>query len=107
MPIRILHVIETLSRGGAERQLVDVAVNTDRAEFENIVCYFRAPDAFPADLRQAGLEVICLELPGRRSWLTAAARLRRLIKARQPHVVHAWLTDASISARLASEKLAS
>ena len=101
MPIRILHVIETLSRGGAERQLVDVAVNTDRAEFENIVCYFRAPDAFAADLRQVGLEVICLELPGRRSWLTAAARLRRLIKARQPHVVHAWLTDASISARLA------
>ena len=101
MATRILHVIQTLSRGGAERQLVDVAVNTDRREFENIVCYFRPPDAFAAELRQAGLEVIGLELPGWRHWLAAAIQLRRLIKAHRPQIIHTWMVDASISARLA------
>jgi glycosyltransferase involved in cell wall biosynthesis len=101
MPIRILHVIPTLGQGGAERQLVDVAGNSDRAGFEHVVCYFGPPDTYAADLRQAGLQVVGLNLPGRRRWLTAAARLRRLIKTHRPQLIHTWLSDASISARLA------
>ena len=42
-PIVILHVITTLGRGGAERQLVNLVSNTNRAKFEHIVCCLQPP----------------------------------------------------------------
>jgi glycosyltransferase involved in cell wall biosynthesis len=96
--IRILHVIPTLGRGGAERQLVSLVTNATAGE--HIVCYLREPSDFAEELRSKGHVVVCLNAAGGAKWLTGAARLRKLIKLYQPDIVQTWLLDASISVRL-------
>ncbi len=58
--MRILHVIHTLGRGGAERNLVNVLRALPRGE--HAVCYLCPPEDYAEELRQAGIPVRCLEL---------------------------------------------
>ena len=102
MTIRVLHVITTLGRGGAERQLVNLVRNTDRAEFEHVVCYLHPPADFAAELRADGREVVCLNLPRKWPWLFAPVRLMPLLRARRPQLIQTWLFEADISARLST-----
>lgn len=107
MALRIFHAIPSLGIGGAERQLVDVVVNTNRDEFSHVVCHLRGPDSFAAPIRDAGHTVIGLDLPGKRPVFGAASRLARVIRKERPDVVHTWLYDASVSARLARRAMGS
>ena len=100
MTISVLHVITTLCRGGAERQLVNLVCNTDPNAFKHTVCYLRPPSDFAAELRAAGHEVICLNLPRKWPWLFAPARLLPLIRSRKPDLVQTWLFEGDVGARL-------
>lgn len=100
MTIHVLHIITTLCRGGAERQLVNLVCNTDPQVVRHTVCYLRPPGDFAAELEAAGHEVICLNLPRKWPWLFAPARLMPLIKARRPDLVQTWLFEGDIGARL-------
>lgn len=99
--IRILHVIPTLGRGGAERQLVNLVSNTDRARFEHMVAFLRRPDDFAAEIEAQGYKTIRLDASGKTQWIRAAKRLRRVIEMEKPTVLHSWLYDANVSTRLA------
>lgn len=101
-PIRILHVITSLGRGGAERQLLNLVSNTDRTRFEHTVAFLRRPDDFVAELESAGYRTICLDVRGPVPWLNAARKIQQLIKTRKPTLLHSWLYDANVSARLAA-----
>jgi glycosyltransferase involved in cell wall biosynthesis len=96
--VRILHVIPTLGRGGAERQLASLVSNATANE--HIVCYLHDPSDFAEDLRRDGYTVIGLDISGRTKWLKAAAKLARLNKIYNPDIVQTWLLDASVSARI-------
>jgi glycosyltransferase involved in cell wall biosynthesis len=100
--IRILHIVTSLGRAGAERQLVNVVCRTNPAIFQHTVCYLQPPDSLAQEIRNAGHQAINLNVMGRRPWLAAAIRLRPLLKSLRPSVVHTWLYDANISGRLAS-----
>src|SRR4051812_46763294 len=102
MATRILHVITTLGRGGAERQLVNLVRNTDRAEFEHIVCYLHPPSDFVAELTVHGYETLCLDVPRKYPWLFAARPLAAAMRTRRPQLVQTWLFDADIATRLAT-----
>jgi glycosyltransferase involved in cell wall biosynthesis len=94
----ILHVIPTLGRGGAERQLVSLVTNA--TSNEHIVCYLREPSDFAEELRSNGHVVIRLDAAGGTKWIKGAARLSKLQRLYHPDIVQTWLLDASISARL-------
>ena len=102
MTIRVLHVITTLARGGAERQLVNLVRNTGGAEFAHVICYLHPPSDFAAELEAAGHEVICLNLPRKWPWLFAPARLVPLLRAQRPDLIQTWLFEADMSARLST-----
>jgi glycosyltransferase involved in cell wall biosynthesis len=102
MTIKVLHVITSLGRGGAERQLVNLVCNTEGAEFTHSVCYLHPPGDFVSELEAAGHEVICLNLPRKWPWLFAAARLVPLLRAQRPDLIQTWLFEADISARLST-----
>jgi glycosyltransferase involved in cell wall biosynthesis len=102
MPIRVFHVITTLGRGGAERQLVNLACNTDPQEFEHLVCYLHGPGDFAQELQAAGHKVLCLDLPKRWPWLLAPLRLRPYLKKYKPDIIQTWLFDADLASRLSS-----
>jgi glycosyltransferase involved in cell wall biosynthesis len=100
MTINVLHVITTLCRGGAERQLVNLVCNTNSKELKHTVCYFRPPGDFAAELEAAGHEVICLNLPRKWPWLFAPTKLTPLIRARRPDLIQTWLFEGDLGARL-------
>lgn len=101
-PISVLHIITTLCRGGAERQLVNLVSNTDRTAFRHTVCYLHPPGDFAGELKAAGHEVICLNLPRKWPWLFAPARLMPLVRALRPDLIQTWLFEGDVAARLST-----
>lgn len=101
MPTRILHVVTSLTSGGAERQLVDVVCNTSRSEFEHTVCHLRPQDFFAGEITRAGHKVVGLNVTGKYPWLAAAKKLIPVIRDARPDCIHSWLFDADMTARLA------
>jgi glycosyltransferase involved in cell wall biosynthesis len=98
--MKILHVIPSLGRGGAERQLRDVIVNTASAEFKHVVCLFGGADDFARDIIAAGQEVVCLNVEWRHK-LTAARRIASEIRRTNPDILHTWLFEANFVTRIA------
>jgi len=104
MPIKVLHIIPTLGRGGAERQLLNLVCNTRSAELEHVVCYLHPPGDFGEELQQTGLTVICLNLPNRWPFLFAPFRLIPKLKDLKPDIIQTWLYEADFSARFSTKR---
>jgi glycosyltransferase involved in cell wall biosynthesis len=100
-PVVILHVITTLGRGGAERQLVNLVSNTNRDRFVHIVCCLRGPLDFAPEIERAGHKVINLNLRSKHPWLSGARKLAGIMRNERPNFVQTWLYDAGIVGRLA------
>jgi len=100
--ITILHVITSLTRAGAESQLLNIVRNTTSDELSHIVCYLHPPDDLAADFRSSGIETICLNLPRRRPWLSAPWKLIPILRARRPDFIQTRLLDADLSARFST-----
>src|SRR5688572_2675350 len=99
--MKILHVIESLGGGGAERQLLSLTTNLSNERFSHIVCCLRPPDFFAPILRRRGHRVIELGLSGRYPWPKAAVHVHRMIREHKPDVVQTMLYDANVSTRFA------
>jgi glycosyltransferase involved in cell wall biosynthesis len=96
----VLHVIATLDRAGAEKQLVCLCRNLDRSTFQPAVCCLTRGGPLAADLRRAGVPIHLLNKRGR--WdLRVVCRVVRLIRQFQPHIVHTWLPTANTLGRVA------
>ena len=100
--INILHVIPTLTRAGAESQLVNLVRHTTNEEVTHAVCFLHPPDDLAGELRNLGIETICLNLPRKWPWLFAPWKLVPLLRARRPDFIQTRLLDADLSARLST-----
>ena len=101
MSLRLLLVIPTLVRGGAEKQLVLLARGLPRDEFDVHVCVLTHSGPLEADLRQAGIPVTTIN----KRWkidLPAYFRLKREIQRLKPDIVHTWLFAANCYGRPAA-----
>jgi glycosyltransferase involved in cell wall biosynthesis len=85
--MRVLHVVESLDRGGLERVVCDLAIEQQRrGHFVEVMCLFTAGE-FAADLLAAGLTVqIADKKPGLD--LAAMGRLRAAARAGGHQVLH-------------------
>jgi glycosyltransferase involved in cell wall biosynthesis len=101
MPIRVLHIIPTLDRGGAEKQLTLLAARLPRDQFDvHVACLTRGgPRA--ADLQAAG---VACTIIGKRYRLDPRAygRLKKHIRQLRPDIVHTWLFAANAYGRRAA-----
>lgn len=98
---RILHLIPTLDRSGAEKQLVLLAAGLPRDEFDVQVCAITRGGALQAELEQAGVPVTVIGKSFKYdpySWW----RLRRHIRALKPAIVHTWMFTANAYGRVAA-----
>ena len=101
-PIRVLHVIKALGRGGAEvllREGYSIA-DPDRVRLEFATLRDRPNDLLP-DLRSAGASVHELGFRTEVGLTIAAAKLSRLIRNRRVDLVHAHLPLAGAVSRIA------
>ena len=104
MTIRILHVIPTLVRGGAEKQLALLAAGLPRERFDVHVAVLTHTGPLEESLRQAAVPVTVI---GKRWKIDPGAywRLRTLIKGLRPDIVHTWLFAANAYGRQAAVSL--
>lgn len=99
--MRILHIIPTLDRGGAEKQLALLAAGLPRDEFDvHVACLTRGGPR-EAELRDAGIPVTII---GKRFKFDPSAygRLLSHVRAVQPDIVHTWLFAANAYGRRAA-----
>lgn len=97
---RLLLVTTGLGLGGAETQVVDLSKRLIERGWELRVVSMTPPGALVEELERAGIPVVSLGMRRRAPNLRAAARLVRLVRSWQPHVVHAHMFHANILARL-------
>ncbi|HEX7348933.1 MAG TPA: glycosyltransferase [Rhodanobacteraceae bacterium] len=97
----ILFLIRSLARGGAERQLVTLAMALQRSGWRVAVACFYAGGVFQADLARAGIPVIDLRKRGRWDALGFAWRWWRVLRAQDADVVHGYLTVGNLLALFA------
>lgn len=100
-PLRVVILIAQLGRGGAERQVYELATRLDRSRVVPVIVTFDPDVEYRTMLSDAGIEVIALGKSGLREPL-ALARLTSLLRARRFDLVHAYLFSASWRAVLAA-----
>lgn len=97
--IRVVLLIPTLDRSGAEKQLTLLATRLPRDEFDVHVVALTRGGPYAEVLRQAGVPVTVLgkrfKFDPRTLW-----QLRRLIQRLNPDILHTWLFTANAYARL-------
>jgi glycosyltransferase involved in cell wall biosynthesis len=98
---RLLHIIPTLVRGGAEKQLSLVATGLPRDEFDVHVAVLTHSGPLEESLRQAEVPVTVI---GKRWKVDPLAywQLRRMIRRLKPDIVHTWLFAANSYGRQAA-----
>ena len=101
MTIRVLEIIPTLVRGGAEKQLTLLATGLDRTQFDVHVAVLTQDGPHHETLRRHGVPVRLID---KRWKLDPAAyhRLRRFVRELQPDVVHTWIFAANCYGRQAA-----
>ncbi len=99
---RILHLIPSLSGGGAERQLTNLVCNTSAEKYSHLVCTFKDSEFFAPAIRAAGHEVCELKIGGKHPWISGTSKFRKVARDYQPDIITTWLFDANIIGRLAN-----
>src|SRR5262245_36204645 len=94
MTVRVLHVITTVNRGGAENHLYDLVQHQRRAGMAVTVAYLRGA------YRDVGVPLhdLALRYYGE---LAPLRKLRCLMNAFAPDLVHAHMPPAELYSRLA------
>lgn len=98
---RILHIIPTLDRSGAERQLCLLAAGLPKDEFEVHVCALTRGGPLEERLKTAGVPLTVIGKPLK---VDPAAfwRLKRHIQALKPDLVQTWIFAANSYGRAAA-----
>ena len=97
--IRLLMVIPTLDRSGAEKQFTLLATGLPREEFQVEVVTLTRDGPYAQELLQAGIPLTSLK----KRWKFdpfALKQLRKIIQERQPDIIHSWLFAANAAVRL-------
>lgn len=102
MTKRIVFVIPTMDRGGAEKQLCLLAENLPEDRFDVHVILLTRDGPRSQSLRDAGIPVTVI---GKRFKADPSAffRLRRQLKELKPDIVHTWLFAANSFGRAAAQ----
>ena len=97
--IKVVLIIPTLDRSGAEKQLTLLATRLPREEFDVRVIALTRGGPYAADLDAAGVPTTVLHKRGKFDPI-AFWRLSRLLKRLRPDIVHTWLFAANAYGRL-------
>lgn len=94
-------LVSSLEPGGAERQVVQLARNLDRKRFDPVVCSLSESVPLADELRDRESELVVVEKRWRYD-ATPVWRVARVMRDRGVSIVHAFLFDAEMVARLAA-----
>ena len=101
--IKVLHVIEGLGLGGAEKRLLCDLTFIDKTRFDNCVAYLYGQDYYKKAIENLGVPVYPLNLKTPYQFLEAVIQLCRIIRKNKIDIVHTQLFWANIYARIAAK----
>ncbi|MCU7551302.1 glycosyltransferase [Chitinophagaceae bacterium LB-8] len=94
---RVAHIINNLSRGGAE-VLLKSTINLF-PEYEHLIIYLHPPAELREELEGKAC-FICLHHTSWKQLFSTRKRIKNIIRDWQPHIIHAHLFDSTLLARL-------
>lgn len=102
MPLRVLHIITSLGKGGAE-VLLSNTIPLLR-EFEQHLVTFQAPIDQLNDLSPFLTSYRCLHIERRSQWIKGIFNLRKVINAIEPDLIHVHLFTPALLTKIAAPK---
>jgi len=100
--LRVVHVIDDLGMGGAQRQLTELVKALPRHRISaHIISLSCEKNTYAEAIRASGIPLTCIEHRGTWSWTTLWT-LWRTLRAVRPDVVQTWLFTADLYGRLAA-----
>jgi len=91
---RVLHIIDKLETGGAERSLLNLCRRINRRRFDVRVCALRGATVISEQLQQIGIPVQCL---GLKRWSPVQlAAVAKVVRAHKPGLLHLHLVASSL-----------
>src|SRR5262249_27899614 len=99
--LRVLQLIPTLDRSGAEKQMVMLAKGLSRDRFQVEVAALTRPGPLAAELRAAGIPVTVIGKSLKFDPMTLA-RLVKYLKASSFDIVQTWIFAANTYGRVAA-----
>ncbi len=102
-PVRVLHLIKSLNRGGAETLLAEGLRFADRERFELSYAFFNpALDALAPTLAAGGARVTCLGGDNHLTMLARTGRVARHLREQRIDLLHCHLPMAGVVGRVAA-----
>lgn len=100
--IRVCFFIDSLVKGGAQRQLLELATNLSRIRFEVYILIYHNINQFSEDLSRSGIPVVLIE-KRKKFDLFFLWKLYRFFLFDQPDIVQSYLNTANFWARIAGK----
>jgi glycosyltransferase involved in cell wall biosynthesis len=95
---RVVHVINSLSTGGAETMLARLVGAADSSRIEHLVLPLREGGPLTERVRETGALTEALQVDGTRNLLTAPIRLGARLRELRPDLVQGWLLQGNLAA---------
>ena len=99
--MKVLQIIPSLDRSGAEKQMTLLACGLPKEEFQSAVCVLTRSGPYAEDLKRAGIPLFEIGKKRKLS-LRAYQRLKAVIRAFRPDIVHTWIFAANAYGRRAA-----
>ena len=95
--MKVVHIISSLSRGGAERALFRLATSEkNKNDVSHYVVSLGSKGYYGDILKLRGIPVVCLEINSVRTGLVGIFRLYFLLRRERPEVVQTWMYHADL-----------
>jgi glycosyltransferase involved in cell wall biosynthesis len=95
-PIRVLHIITSLSVGGAETMLLKLVQQMDTSSFQTLVICLSSYGFIGKQIRNSGVNVVYLHMPRGKLTIIGLKRFVKTIKNFRPHLIQTWLYHSDL-----------
>jgi len=100
-PVNVMHIIEDLENGGAERVLITLVSGLDSKRFRPVVCCLTKKGRMAAELEARGIPVAAMNKRPKID-LAMLFRLRQMMREQKIAIVHTHVFTANLWGRLAA-----
>lgn len=102
-PIKVVHLIDGLTMGGAEMMLFKVASQMDRTKFDAVVIAFMDEGPVRDKIEESGIRVLSLGMKQGKPSIKAFFALVNLLRRERPAVLQTWSKTADLIGLLAGK----
>jgi glycosyltransferase involved in cell wall biosynthesis len=101
--MKILHLIDTLEVGGAEKSLLDIYRRFHTTDV--VMCHIYPGDRLKSQYEEAGIRVLSLNVQGKYGFPAAIRKVTGVIQREKPDLVHTTLYRSNLIGRILAPRL--